>query len=288
VSRREASPEAMADLAAIDAESRWVTAGDVELHMLDYGGDRTPLVVLPGITSPAVSWDFVVRELRDLVRPVVLDIRGRGLSSLGESYTMDDYAADLEAVVAALGLAAPIVLGHSMGARIAARTAMRGAVPAAGWIVMDPPLSGPGRRDYPTPRAAFVEQLEEGYRGTTGEEVRRFYPRWPDAELALRARWLGTCDRAAVLETYDRFGEDDFFAWWPSVPAPVAFVYGGASPVVPAEAAAEAAASNPAATVHAVPGAGHMIPWEEHAAFLAVARPLLSTLIEQDPGSLRG
>jgi N-formylmaleamate deformylase len=276
VSRLDASPEALADLAATGALSRWARNGDVELHVLDYGGDRTPLLVLPGITSPAVTWDFVVRELRDLVRPVVVDIRGRGLSSVSDSYTMDDYAADVEAVVAELALEAPIVLGHSMGARIATRTAQRGSVAAAGWIVVDPPLNGPDRGEYPTPRAAFVEQLEEGYRGTDGEAVRRFYPRWPDAELELRARWVSTCDDAAVLETYERFGEDDFFAWWPSVPAPAAFVYGGASPVVTAEGAAEAAAANPSATVHAVAGAGHMIPWDEHAAFLAAVRPLLS------------
>jgi N-formylmaleamate deformylase len=274
----------MADLAATGAESRWVASGDVQLHALDYGGDRPPLVVLPGITSPAVTWDFVVRELRDLVRPVVLDVRGRGLSSVADSYTMDDYAGDVEALVDGLGLEAPIVLGHSMGARIATRTAMRGVVGAAGWIVVDPPLSGPGRGDYPTPRGAFVEQLEEGYRGTTGEGVRRFYPRWPDAELELRARWLATCDQTAVLETYDHFAGDDFFAWWPSVPAPAAFIYGGASPVVTADGAAEAAAANPSATVHAVAGAGHMIPWDEHAAFLAVARPLLTSMIEHAPG----
>lgn len=277
MSRREpAGPEALADLEAIDAESRRVRNGEVDLHVLDYGGDRRPLLVLPGITSPAVTWDFVVRELRDLVRPVVLDVRGRGLSSLGDSYTMDDYAADAEAVIAQLGLVAPIVLGHSMGARIATRTAMRGNVRAARWIIVDPPLNGPGRGEYPTPRDAFAVQLDEGYRGTTGAEIRRFYPRWPDAELDLRARWLATCDEAAVLETYDRFGEDDFFAWWPAVPEPVAFVYGGASPVVTAEGAAEVAAARPEATVHAVPNAGHMIPWDEHAAFLAVVRPLLS------------
>jgi N-formylmaleamate deformylase len=275
VSRRDARPETLADLATTGAESRWARNGDVELHVLDYGGDRRPLVVVPGITSPAVTWDFVVRELRDHVRPVVLDVRGRGLSSLADSYTMDDYAADVEAVVDQLALAEPIVLGHSMGARIATRTALRGTVDAAAWIVADPPLSGPDRGGYPTPWASFAEQLSEGYRGTTAEEVRRFYPRWPDAELGLRARWLDTCDEAAVRATYDHFVEDDFFEWWPSVPAPVAFVYGGASPVVTPEGAAEAATANPAATVHPVAGAGHMIPWDEHAAFLAVVRPLL-------------
>ena len=42
--------------------------------------------------------------------------------------------------------------------------------------------------------------------------------------------------------------------------------------------------ANPSATVHAVAGAGHMIPWDEHAAFLAVARRLLTSMIEHAPG----
>ncbi|MCZ0975481.1 hypothetical protein O1L55_38125 [Streptomyces albulus] len=71
---------ALADLADVPATSRWVRSGATRLHVLDYGGDGPALVVLPGITSPAVTMDFVSRELTDLVRPLVVDVRGRGLS----------------------------------------------------------------------------------------------------------------------------------------------------------------------------------------------------------------
>jgi N-formylmaleamate deformylase len=277
VSAPSVSDAARADLAAVEAESRWVDSAAVRLHVLDYGGDRPPLVVLPGITSPAVTWDVVVRELRDLVRPVVLDLRGRGLSDTGPSYAVADYAADVEAVVAALGLDEAVLLGHSMGARIAAYVAARSAVRSRGSIIVDPPLSGPGRGGYPTSRAAFLEQLHEGRRGTTADEVQRFYPRWPRPELELRARWVATCDEPAVLESYRLFSEvEDFFSWWPDVPAPTALVYGGASPVVTADGAREAARANPAATLHEVPGAGHMVPWDELDTFMSIVRPLLA------------
>jgi N-formylmaleamate deformylase len=288
VSAPRVSDAARADLAAVEAESRWVHRGDVRLHVLDYGGDRRPLVVLPGITSPAVTMDFVVRELRDLVRPVVLDARGRGLSDTGPGYAIEDYVADVEAVVAALGLHEPLLLGHSMGARIASWAAARSAVPFGGSIIVDPPLSGPGRGGYPTPREAFLEQLHEGQRGTTADEVQRFYPRWSRTELELRARWVASCDEAAVLESFRRFSEvEDFFSWWPEVPAPVALIYGGASPVVTAEGAREAAQANPAATVHEVPGAGHMVPWDELDAFMAVVRPLLAAHVQATAAASR-
>jgi N-formylmaleamate deformylase len=252
-----------------------VRNGDVDLHVLDYGGDRPPLLVLPGITSPAITWDFIVTELRDLVRPVVMDLRGRGLSSPGDGYRAGDFARDAEAAIAQLELGRPHVLGHSLGARIGAALAASGAADLASVTLIDPPLSGPDRGPYPTSREAFQTQLDQGYAGTTGDEVRAFYPKWPRAELLLRARWLNTCEEAAVLATYDEFTREDFFDWWPAVAAPAAFIRGGDSPVVTVDGAAEAARLNPAASQHEIPDAGHMVPWDSYAPFMTELRALL-------------
>lgn len=267
------------ELFSLGVTSRWVD-GPVRLHVLDYGGDevRVPLIVLPGITSPAITWDFVVAELRDLVRPVVVDLRGRGLSDTGPTYALEDYAADTEAVVRMFAPERPVLLGHSLGARIAAATAARGRVELGGTLLVDPPLSGPARGSYPTPREAFVAQLAEGFAGTTSDAVRRFYPRWPRAELAVRARWLCTCDEHAVMESYDRFSSEDFFEAWRHLSAATVLVRGGESPVVTEAGASELAAANSAAPLRTIDGAGHMVPWDEPAAFLAELRSLLEGL----------
>lgn len=267
----------LAELRALGAASRWAQGPEGELHVLDYGGASTPLLVLPGITSPAVTWDFVVSQLRDLVRPIVLDLRGRGLSDPGTGYAAGDFAADAAAVVRQLGLERPIVLGHSLGARIAAALVASREVEVGGTIVLDPPLTGPGRAPYPTSREAFLAQLREAYAGTTGDAVGAHYPRWPRAELLVRARWLATCEEAAVLATYDEFAREDFFDWWGDVPAPAAFMRGAESPVVTPDGAAEAARTNPAATQHAIPGAGHMVPWDSSAPFMMELRSILQT-----------
>jgi N-formylmaleamate deformylase len=265
----------LADLADVRATSRWVRSGDVRLHVLDYGGDGDPLVVLPGITSPAITMDFVARELTDLVRPIVVDVRGRGLSDAGKSYTLEDYADDTVAVIDGLGLARPLLLGHSMGARIAAVVAARG-VPLRGTVLVDPPMSGPGRGPYPTTLEAFLGQLEQAQRGTDADEVARSWPRWPRREQELRARWLSSCDAEAVAATHAGFESEDFFATWPQVPARTVLLYGGASPVVTAEGAAEAAEVNPAARLVEVPGAGHMVFWDEPAQARRLLREILS------------
>jgi N-formylmaleamate deformylase len=267
---------ALADLADVPARSRWVRSGDVALHVLDYGGAASssgvPLVVLPGITSPAITMDFVARELTDLVRPIVVDVRGRGLSDSGKSYTLDDYADDTVAVLD--GLDRPLLLGHSMGARIAAVVAARG-VPLRGTVLVDPPMSGPGRGPYPTTLDAFLDQLEEAQRGTDADEVARSWPRWPRREQELRARWLSSCDTDAIAATHAGFESEDFFTTWPRVPGPTVLLYGGESPVVTAAGAAEAAATNPAARLVQVPGAGHMVFWDQPEAARRLLREVL-------------
>ncbi|WP_340688412.1 isochorismatase family protein [Amycolatopsis coloradensis] len=276
--RRTLGQPALADLGDVPATSRWVTSGSVRLHVLDYGpADGVPVLVLPGITSPAVTMDFVVRELTDLVRPLVLDVRGRGLSDDASDYDLGSYAADVDAVVDGLGLRDPILFGHSMGARIAARAAT--TRPLRGTVLADPPLSGPGRAPYPTTLDAFLGQLAQARRGTDADEVARSWPRWPRREQELRARWLSSCSRDAIAATHAGFESEDFFDDWPKVPAPTYFLYGGASPVVTAAGAAEAAERNPSAEFVEIPEAGHMIFWDEPEAALAALREALRKLL---------
>ncbi|MEU4999913.1 alpha/beta hydrolase [Streptomyces sp. NPDC021622] len=270
---------ALADLAGLPATGRWVRSGTTRLHVLDYGGSGTPLLILPGITSPAVTMDFVARELTDLVRPLVLDVRGRGLSDGGGSYTLEEYAEDAEAVVTGLGLERPVLFGHSMGARIAAVTAVRGKVALRGTVLGDPPMSGPGRGPYPTPLGAFLDQLAQARRGTDADEVALSWPRWPRREQELRARWLAGCDEEAIAATHRGFETEDFFDWWPSVPGPTALLYGADSPVVTAAGAGEAARLLPSAVLSEIPDAGHMLFWDNPPAAVAALREALRPML---------
>jgi pimeloyl-ACP methyl ester carboxylesterase len=74
------------------------------------------------------------------------------------------------------------------------------------------------------------------------------------------------------VATHAGFESEDFFATWPQVPASAVLLYGGASPVVTAAGAAEAAATNPAARLVEVPGAGHMVFWDEPEVALRLLR----------------
>ncbi|MFI1337412.1 alpha/beta fold hydrolase [Streptomyces sp. NPDC020845] len=284
MSQRSIPQAALADLADAPAISRWVRSGGIRLHALDYGGDLPPLVVLPGITSPAITMDFIARELTDLVRPVVLDVRGRGLSDEGDSYGLKEYAEDTEALITGLGLDRPLLFGHSMGARIAAVTAVRAKVSLRGAVLADPPMSGPGRAPYPTTLEAFQRQLSEALRGTDADEVAAFWPTWPRREQELRARWLSSCAGEAIAATHHGFEYEDFFDWWRLVPAPAAMLYGADSPVVTAAGVEEAACANPPATLYGIPKSGHMIFWDAPETGLAALRAALGTILSLPAG----
>ena len=264
----------------ISGRSESVRANGLTHRVLRYGTAGTrDMLVLPGITSPAVTADFVAVRFAELgFRVTVPDARGRGETDRAPAgrYRLEDYAADVAALAHVLGLRDPVVLGHSMGARIAAAYAdLHGADGHGLLVLVDPPVSGPGRGPYPTPRESFVQQLREAQRGTNADEVRRFYPKWPLRELQLRAEVLVTCDETAVLESHEGLQTEDFFGYWKRLTRPTLLVRGQDSPVVPEPAADDLRRARPDITIVSVPDAGHMVPWDNLPGFLDAVRQRL-------------
>ena len=256
--------------------SGYVTSGEIRLHYLEYGaGDA--VVVVPGITSPAITWEFVAEELADEHRLLLLDVRGRGLSDQPPwGFELPDYARDVAALVQELGLEGPAVIGHSMGARIAAAFGVLHPDLAGPLILVDPPLTGPGRPEYPTSLEAFMQQLADAKSGATIEDARPFFPSWTDEQLRLRVEWLPTCDEEAVRETWLNFHREDAHAYFERLEPPVLFMYGLESPVVSAEGADEVRALNPRLEYVGIERAGHMIPWDNLEDFLNETRRFLA------------
>ncbi len=256
----------------------YASANGVRHSYLDYGEGDSAVIIVPGITSPAATWDFVAVELARHRRVITLDVRGRGYSDkpLG-GYTLPSYAMDVVGVAQELNLERPVVLGHSMGARIAGALGALHPDFASSLIIVDPPLTGPGRDPYPTSVENFKEQLAEGYRGTTIEEIRRFYPRWSDRELQLRCDWLPSCDAYAVVETHRNFDIEDFFVYWSELTQPTLFIYGEQSPAVTPAGVVDIKNANPAAALAGIPNAAHMIPWENFDDFIAVIETFLGS-----------
>jgi N-formylmaleamate deformylase len=252
-----------------------VEANGIRQHLLRYGGRGSTVLLLPGITSPAITWSFVADRLADAFDVHVLDIRGRGLSSSGENldYGLDALAADVAGLVAAKGWARFAILGHSMGARVAIRYASRQPVELARLVLADPPLTGPGRRAYPAPLSWYVDSIRLAQKGVKWEALKPFSPTWTEPHLRLRAEWLHTCHESAVRRAYADFHNTDIHADLPRLHVPTMLLAAGNGGVILAEDLDEIRAQNPAIKVSVIPHVGHMLPWDDLEAFLT---PLLA------------
>lgn len=258
-----------------------VRANDIRQHYLRFGGQGRPVVIVPGITSPAVTWAFVAERFGAHFDTYVLDVRGRGLSEASDTldYGLDALARDVGMFAQALGLDGYALVGHSMGARIGIRTARRWSEGLERLVLVDPPVSGPGRRAYPAKLNWYIDSMRLMRQGEPYEALRPFSPTWTDAQLRLRAEWLHTCDERAVIATYEGFHQDDIHADLPHIRVPTLLMAAGRGDVILEADADEIRRLLPAIQVVRVPQAGHMIPWDDEEGFYSAFGDFLGTPI---------
>jgi len=99
--------------------------GEVGLAIGHAGGGSDPLVCLHGITAQHRAFNATARHLGSSRGLVGVDLRGRGDSDKPESgYGLATHASDVVRVLDHLGLEDAVLLGHSMGAFVAMKTAL--------------------------------------------------------------------------------------------------------------------------------------------------------------------
>jgi N-formylmaleamate deformylase len=252
----------------------YVEAKGIKLHFLQYGAVGPQVLLLPGITSPAITWGIVGEQLGGQARVTILDNRGRGLSDQrpGLGHTTNDYADDAAGVIEALGLQPAVVLGHSMGGRIAARLAARRPDLVRRCVLADPPVSGPGRRPYPSPIQKYLDDIDAASRG----EPFPANPKFSEAQNRMRREWLPTCTKEAVRLSHFAFHEEDMFADLRKIACPTLLVYAGQGGVISDANAAEVVSLLKDGRKTKIDHVGHMMPFEDLDAFVAAVQPFMA------------
>lgn len=252
-----------------------VRANGIRQHFLRFGGasgvraSRDAVIIVPGITSPAMTWTFVGERFGLAFDTYVLDVRGRGLSEASATldYGLSAQAADVVDFADALGLAGYSIVGHSMGGRIGARAAAQAPAGLRRLVMVDPPVSGPGRRAYPAALPWYVDSIALAREGIDAEGMRRFCPTWSEVHLRVRAEWLHTCDERAVRTSFEGFQGDDFHGDLARVKVPTLLITAERGDVVRPEDVAEMRELLPGLAEARVAGAGHMIPYDNEEGF---------------------
>ena len=92
----------------------------LKLHVREWSGDATTVVLLHGLSSNSRTWDMVAEQLAMARHHVIaVDQRGHGLSDKpDDGYDFATVTADLAGLLEAMNLDQPILVGQSWGGNV--------------------------------------------------------------------------------------------------------------------------------------------------------------------------
>lgn len=259
-----------------------IDVGEVPIAITEFpNAGRTPLVLLHGIGSRGQSWWPVTDALAERFHLFQLDLRGHGASGKPEGgYRIESFVADLAAVLDALELETPRIMGHSLGALVTLLWASAHPERASALVLEDPPL-----RTQPEILGAFDgwQQLSSLTPEEAAAWYQREYPHWSAEDCLRRAQTITSTApgvfrdlRAASAEALAN-GDTDRTRTLSTVQSPALLLRGNPElgGMVPAEDAERFVAVLPRARVVTIPDAGHGLHRDATEAFLAAAIPFL-------------
>ena len=255
--------------------------GGVRLHYYRRGSGR-PLILAHGFSDNGECWTRVAEAIEGDCDIVAYDARYHGLSDAPPELAPGSAGTDLIALVDALGVERPAIMGHSMGA--AAVMAAAGTAPErfVCAILEDPylrmesttptsasPQQAPATPPFPDLSNVPLRKIEAG--------GRKDNPTWDASEFAPWARSKQQFRRPPGESTPPAPG-----AWRQGIERmhlPTLLIYGGNREryaLVSERAATEAKALNPQLTAVRLDNAGHNVRREAFEPFVAAVRAFLA------------
>ncbi len=269
----------------IPSMTNWMSgvckANAIQIHYLRTGGRKPPLVLLHGLTGSGACWIPLARALEGEYDVVMPDARGHGKSCTPlHGYRYEDHARDVVGVIQALGLVAPVLLGHSMGGLTAAVVASQSATAIRGVILADPTFLSL-QRQREVYESDVVEQHRRLLSLDKGEVMREARLRHPQRssefiELLAEARLHTRIDAFDVL-TPPNPAYQELVS---TIRVPILLVIGDNGAVVSLETARQLRDLNPHLQIEQIRDAGHGLPYDQPNGFEAVVRSFLRSVAE--------
>ncbi|WP_109482744.1 alpha/beta hydrolase [Paraburkholderia sp. C35] len=240
-----------------------IDTNGTRIHVAQQGSGDLALVFLHYYGGSSRTWDGVASALADGYRIVATDHRGWGKSAAHvDGYGIADLAVDAEGVIQALGLARYVLVGHSMGGKVAQLIASHRPRGLEGLVLVAP--------SPPSPASLSDEEramLTGAYQSRESVEF--------VIDHVLTAKSLDATQREQVIEDSLK-GAPQAKAGWPnvamredisaevvSIDAPTIVISGELDQVDRvATLQAELMPRIPHAAMHILPGVGHLSPLE--------------------------
>lgn len=113
------------------------------LHVADHRGSGPAVVLLHGLASSSVTFQNLLPLIENEHECFAIDLLGFGGSPMPEDsdYTLTDHVEAIQRTIRRLGLRKPfVIVGHSMGALIAARYAANNPRRVSKVVLVSPPI----------------------------------------------------------------------------------------------------------------------------------------------------
>ncbi len=254
-------------------------ANGINNHYTRTGGSKPPLLLLHGLTANGTCWTPFAHILEGDYDVIMPDARGHGKSSVSDhGYRYEDLANDVVGLIAALRLAPPILIGHSMGGMTAAVVASHNPKLLRCLILADPTFLSPQVQRQV--RDSDVADQHRRYLNMSFDDVvAEARIRHPDrsleiTELIARARLQTSMAAFDVLTPPN----PDYVQVVSSIEVPSLLVIGGSAGVLSPEVAADLQRVNSLLQVQQIPEAGHGLHYDQPERFAVVVKSFLRSI----------
>ncbi|WP_321856315.1 alpha/beta hydrolase [Burkholderia cenocepacia] len=240
-----------------------IEVNGTRIHVTQAGQGDPALVFLHYYGGSSRTWQRVTDQLSSRYRTVATDHRGWGQSDASaDGYRIADLAADAEGIIRTLGLQRYVLVGHSMGGKVAQFIASRRPNGLLGLVLVAP--------SPPSPMLLSAEERATLTGAYQSRESVEFV-----IDHVLTAKPLDAACREMVIEDSLR-GAPQAKAAWPevamredisaavtSIDVPTIVISGELDQVDRVVTLrAELLPRIPQATMHILPGVGHLAPLE--------------------------
>lgn len=256
----------------------------MHLHSTSYGDQGPHLIMLHGLFGMSDNLHHISRALSDRARVHALDLRNHGRSPHDPVMTYEAMSQDVVDFMDAQGIPAAVIMGHSMGGKVAMEMALRHPAHVAGLVVVDiAPRSYPPHHDevFDAFMAIPLEQC------STRKEV----------EEAMRSRVSKNSTALFLLKNLTR-DDGGRFRWKANIPvirssygeinraidadAPydghALFIRGGQADYILDSDWTDITRLFPRATIETIHGAGHWVHVDEPETLVALVRRFMGTI----------
>ncbi len=159
------------------------------------------LVLVHGITESRRTWDPLVDRFGERgYRVIGLDLRGHGESGLAAAYDLGSMAADVGAVLGAVGADRPLLVGHSLGGAVVSAYAAAGS--CRGVVNVDQPLALGGFKEALAPLEALLRGAPDEFMTAISAVFEQMVGPLDGAERA-RVEGLRRASQDVVLGVWD-------------------------------------------------------------------------------------